>query len=525
MTHVILLSHLLTLAGAAAASPNLDAYNVVWDLPSADAKGSMPAGNGDIGLNVWVERSGDLVLLIGKTDAWDENMRLVKVGKVRVRFDPPLAVTNAFRLELNLRDGAITIQNPTTEIRVWADANHPVIQVDAKSLNGQPLAATAIAELWRTSKQPCDPGYPNFPGFPSFSWPDTVLKSASKQIGWFHRNTASPWLENLKLQKLDALAQAAKDPLLGRTFGALVRGDNFTAVADTVLKTARPAGNFSLRVHVLTQTAGTADAWQAALEKQADAVDALSAADRWAAHGRWWEAFWNRSWIYADGNKAAETVTRAYTLQRWMNACAGRGAFPIKFNGSIFVVDPGGKNNLDADYRRWGGCYWWQNTRLVYWTMPSAGDFDLMPALFDMYLKALPARQLATKIYYGHGGAFFPETMTFWGAYNDRNYGPNRTGKPDGLTDNQFIRRYWQGGIEMIALMLDYYEFTQDAKFRDATLIPFASEIITFFDQHWKRGADGKILFHPSQSLETWWDCTNPTPEIAGLRYVIPRLQ
>jgi hypothetical protein len=123
---------------------------------------------------------------------------------------------------------------------------------------------------------------------------------------------------------------------------------------------------------------------------------------------------------------------------------------------------------------------------------------------------------------------FFPETMSFWGNYLDQGdlgYGTNRAGKSDGLTDNQYIRRYWQGGIEMVALMLDYYDLTQDANFRDTTLLPFATEIITFFDQHWQRGPDGKILFHPAQSLETWWDCTNPLPEIAGLRYVLPRLQ
>ncbi|MCX7046919.1 MAG: DUF5703 domain-containing protein [Candidatus Sumerlaeota bacterium] len=509
-----------------AKTDSLDRCNVVWDSPSADAKGSMPAGNGDIGLNVWVEPSGDLVFLISKTDAWDENMRLVKVGKVRVRFTPPLAQAGKpFTQTLQLAQGRVLIRTADAEVSVWADANHPVIQVDAKSLAGQPLAASAAVELWRVSKQPCDPGYPNFPGSPAFSWPDTVLKSTPEQIGWFHRNAASPWLANLKLQKLDTLAQSDSDPILGRVFGAVVRGDNFTATSDTALKTAQPVNTLSLRVHVLTRAGGTADEWRAALEKQVDAVEALPAADRWTAHCRWWEGFWNRSWIYADGAKAAESVTRAYTLQRWINACAGRGEFPIKFNGSIFVVDHADKRGFDADFRAWGGCYWWQNTRLIYWSMLTAGDFDLMPALFGMYMKALPSRQLATKTYYGHSGAFYPETMTFWGACNDRNYGPDRTNKADGLTDNQFIRRYWQGGIEMIALMLDYYDLTQDAKFRDDTLLPFATQIIAFFDQHWKRGPDGKILFHPSQSLETWWDCANPLPEIAGLRYVIPRLQ
>jgi len=35
-------------------------YNVVWDSPSADCHGSMPLGNGDIGLNAWAQTDGKL---------------------------------------------------------------------------------------------------------------------------------------------------------------------------------------------------------------------------------------------------------------------------------------------------------------------------------------------------------------------------------------------------------------------------------------------------------------------------------
>ena len=40
----------------------LDNYNVVWRSPSQRPRDSMPTGNGKIGLNVWVEQNGDLVL-------------------------------------------------------------------------------------------------------------------------------------------------------------------------------------------------------------------------------------------------------------------------------------------------------------------------------------------------------------------------------------------------------------------------------------------------------------------------------
>ena len=59
----------------------LDSYNVVWNSPSENAHDSMPLGNGDVGINAWVEPSGDLVFYVSKTDAWDENARLCKIGR------------------------------------------------------------------------------------------------------------------------------------------------------------------------------------------------------------------------------------------------------------------------------------------------------------------------------------------------------------------------------------------------------------------------------------------------------------
>jgi len=105
-----------------AADP-LDCYNVVWDSPSKDAHGSMPLGNGDVGINAWVENSGDLVFYVSKTDAWDENARLCKIGRVRMKFDPPLAVKAGFRQELKLRDGVIEIRAQLSATRQAPENN------------------------------------------------------------------------------------------------------------------------------------------------------------------------------------------------------------------------------------------------------------------------------------------------------------------------------------------------------------------------------------------------------------------
>jgi alpha-L-fucosidase 2 len=72
--------------------------------------------------------------------------------------------------------------------------------------------------------------------------------------------------------------------------------------------------------------------------------------------------------------------------------------------------------------------------------------------------------------------------------------------------------------------MLDYYGGTQDRAFLCDTLLPVAGGVAAFFDQHWKRDEKGKIRFEPACSLEACHSVVNPLPEIAGLKYILPRL-
>lgn len=225
------------------------------------------------------------------------------------------------------------------------------------------------------------------------------------------------------------------------------------------------------------------------------------------------------------GRSVGEVITRGYALQRFVSACGGRGAYPIKFNGSIFTVDPREPDEpFDPDYRRWGGPYWFQNTRLAYWPMLAAGDLDLMEPFFGMYRAALPFCRDRTRLYFGHDGAFYPETMTFWGAYATDNYGWDRTGKPISQVDNPYIRWYYDGALELLTLMLERYDYRPDEAFRRQVLLPTARAVIAFYDQHYPRDEQGRIRLYPAQALETWQDAVNPLPPIAGLRHVLDRL-
>jgi alpha-L-fucosidase 2 len=94
----------------------------------------MPLGNGDIVLNVWTEASGDVVFYLSKTDAWDENARLLTLGRVRVSLNPnPFAEAAQFCQGMDLAEACLHIEGTgragTTTFRIWADANRPVVRV------------------------------------------------------------------------------------------------------------------------------------------------------------------------------------------------------------------------------------------------------------------------------------------------------------------------------------------------------------------------------------------------------------
>jgi hypothetical protein len=532
---------LVSTAPAAGSPGGLESCNVVWNSPGQDYRDSMPVGNGDLGLNVWTEPNGDLVFLIGKDDAWTENAQLVKLGRVRVRLTPnPFAGAAGFRQELNLRAGAIEISDAAGDrMTVWLDANRPVAHVEVQTK--LPTDMQAAVELWRLQPRVTRQGGGEIFGLGVFrEWnnlpdkklvidPDTILPAAHNSLVWCHRNERSLYPLVFANQHLESLLPKYPDPLLHRTFGACLKGPGLVSADDQTLKSEQPSTSHRLDLIGLTQPTDTLEQWRKALDQLVADTDAVNLKTAHQATQKWWNDFWQRSWIYVSGDSRAQKVTQGYALQRWMNACAGRGALPMKYNGSIFTVgqepppgtpyDPA-KGEHNADYRNWGGNLWFQNTRLVYWPMIASGDFDLLAPFYQMYRDDLPLEQDRTRQIYHHHGAAFPETIFFWGLPNNNDYG---WGNPGPDMENHWIRWHVNNGLELTTMLLDTYETTQDADFARHTLLPLAGEIMVWFDEHWQR-VDGRLHFEPSAALETRQWAVNPTPDLAGLKSVLPRL-
>ncbi len=547
-------------------------YNVVWDSPSKDASGVMPLGNGDIAAGVYAIENGDLYLLLSKNDAYTYQGDIFKTGRVRVSLSPnPFQAGKPFRQTLDLATGSIRIEADGVTLRIWADANRPVYHVEITG--PEELTVTARPEFWKRFNH-CsfnNGGYTLPDAVPAKEPTQDVKLERNGRILWYYAvGNRSIYADDLKAYNVESMAAKFADPFRFNTFGNLlemevggqkaeVRGQTSPEQKDRVL--AGTGKVFDIRIHALTLQAPETAKWIEAIEGLA-AKPVETKAD-WKKHCHWWSAFWDRSWISvsditvaadsrgklsgeaASGQREDEDggalVAQSYNVFRFLMACQSRGRVQTKFNGGLFTQQlmlkekrafaadqPDGRSLTHEDDRLWGRRFTYQNQRLLYWPMLASGDFDLMKPFFDYYSSRLEMRRAITKAWFGHEGAYFRENIEPTGAERESCPTPQiilplKT-KVGEKYKGWYHDYYFTGGLETTAMMLDYVNFSGDTAFRDNVLVPFAREVLLFFDKHYQRGADGKLRLDPAQVLETWWIAVNPAPDIGGLRFCLDEL-
>lgn len=181
-----------------------------------------------------------------------------------------------------------------------------------------------------------------------------------------------------------------------------------------------------------------------------------------------------------------------------------------------------------------------------------------MRSMLDFYARMLPFAQARSAAQFRHatvggalsdGAVLFEETTTQFGTYEEGNWGCNAstdrstvTTRPEGASQNRFIRFHFTGSLEMSLMALDLYDTTQDPTDVEAYLPLIAAVVKGYLQRFPNRDArTGKIDMWPSQALETYGchnfsgaeggglpsrtTCmTNPSTDIAGLMAVLPRL-
>ncbi len=506
-------------------NPALDTNDVVWTTPSADAAGSMPIGNGEVVLNAWTEAAtGDLMILIGRTDALSEICRILKLGRVRIHLSPSPAA-GEFRQALHLRDGTISFEMGGDHLRLFVDPAANVVHVAGKF--ARPRTVRASLETWRTADRAL-PDAEAGSGWTVQGGPFPKAESADRVedertgVTWFHRNETSVVPRLWEEQSLTGL-RGAFDPLLHRTFGGRLWGKGLVGASGGAIASPKPIANLDLTIATHTEQ-GSLAGWRKGLDAQAKGSPLGRAEGR---NRKWWNGFWNRSWIAVGGaDEDAVRIERGYALQRYAQAIQGRGEFPIKFNGGYFCVQPAAMGKpFDPDWRQWGDSQWYQNVRFTVAPDLAAGDADLMDSFFRIYERARPLAESRTALYHGASGAYFPETMSPFGTYAGGDYGWDRKGKRPNQVDSPWWRYAWNQGPELVQVMLDRYEYTHDERFLRAELLPMAESVLRYFDTRFRKDADGRIVLDPAQAVETYWQgVVNDMPTTAGLNAVPRRL-
>lgn len=323
--------------GAQAASvvgESLPAYNEVWTSKSTDITGSMPIGNGVQAANVWVE-GNQLRLLLTAGDAWEENVRLAKVGRLDITFSPNPFESGGFRQELKLHEGELVItagSSPAITTRIWAGANEQTIHVesDAPSAFTVDVALTNLRP--KNNPTPATSSFTfmdlvntedGYVGIQPKIWADGV-QDVPGAVRWAHHNGASAYDEIMRLQKLDPAVQ--DDPLTGRTFGGQVRGEGFDRVSATrLLSTGGTSHRLDITLHSsIDASAGWRQTWGKEIGDLADASAATPVEQLRTDHRGWWDQYWNRSYIFVTGDADATKVTKGWLHTRYVQAVAGR---------------------------------------------------------------------------------------------------------------------------------------------------------------------------------------------------------
>ncbi|MCM8816297.1 MAG: hypothetical protein NC913_02145, partial [Candidatus Omnitrophica bacterium] len=233
-------------------------------------------------------------------------------------------------------------------------------------------------------------------------------------------------------------------------------------------------------------------------------------------HKNSFKNLWANSFLTILGDDEWRKIEGAWYLWRFYLAGCTSNHMVGKFNGGNYLYN--------KDLRSWGGPFWFQNTRLMFWGCLKTGDDELLLRFFRLYLEALPFQKERIKCWFGHDGAIFPETMHFFGAFR-KECVKNLLKKTDiSQQVNPYIRWYYTGSLELLWMMINFYYHSKDNNFADTMLKPLAEAILDFFLEHFSIDKNGKLKLEPAQSLETWWDVVNPADQISGLRAVVPAM-
>ncbi|MGL4736086.1 MAG: DUF5703 domain-containing protein [Cellulosilyticaceae bacterium] len=521
--------------------------DVVYHTLGETDRSAMPIGNGELAASVWVDQLGDICFYLSRTDAISELDRTIKLGMFKISLEPRQFSAECFKQTLKIGDGTISLEGADGAVMIWIDRVEACVCIEGDFR--QEVRAKTQFINWRTEER----------GLHGFSAHETRVKETADhvineagEVLFYHQNGQNTINELARLQGMEDYVDQIPDFLTHRIFGGMT-------------KTRQHEMGFELCIMTLSEQT-TEEAFTTVLRERLNHFVLMQESKLRTQTA--WRTYWEKSYIFIKGDpelnnrynedlepfikepteytcECESSITKAYIFTKYMNACCNEGTFPVLYNGLLFNLCPGGNQHLsienfgkvftsqpesynlqvNPDERSWCREHLWQNIRHPYCSLLARGEGEKLKVLLRYYRNFWGLNRARAKVYYHAQGQHNTEMTLSCGLQTAGIYGMDRTDKAPGYAENR-----WGGavdispGLELVSLMLDYYDFMKDTDFLETEVLPYFKELLQYIETRFPKIEDRKMSIGPINAVETYRDTINPIPIIAGLRSTLERV-
>ncbi len=251
------------------------------------------------------------------------------------------------------------------------------------------------------------------------------------------------------------------------------------------------------------------------------------------SHETWWRSFWERSSLEfpADDGSHLRHLA-AFELYRYYMACSTdcRRETPLGWFNDLLgyneaSVWTGVQTNAMESFQGWYGT-------------ARTGDLDTLGSQLGSYVRLLPAMQRWVHDNFGHDGAVVPYThyivQPFLGSGqittkiggtigSERDYGFRAVAQSFG--GSLPFQLNTNGNLYLLMLFCDYAALSDDERFIEDGLRPYATGAMSYYRHRYpNKAAGGHTDFTPSSAQENYFYATDSAELLAGMKSLLPRL-
>jgi len=513
--------------------PTMEQPWIVMTEPAARPVEGIPLGNGRMGTLVWTT-PGSVEFQINRVDVFTVNRHTAGAhfpgqtdyggGSARVSIavcGEPFRPGPHFSQWLSMADARCEVRGEGVRIACWVAAEDDVLVVEVTDEHESPQPIKVQLTMWR------EPEVNNGGHTATYTWcrgkGHVTIVQTFREAEHFCTSAVAVMSTavNAQILEADATSRILRLPP--------ARGSHVVLIASAASMDER------------SDTGAVAERILAAIA----APQAVAKAE--ARHRCWWREFWGRTCVRItspDGH--GEQAARDRELFLYHMVCTSRGAYPPKWNGSIFLTD--------GDARDWGTQFWLWTMEMLYWPLHAADACDLTEPFFEMYRQALPTMATAARQRWDANGFFLPETMPFDGPvelptdlvteYRQRflhdpagasvsqrlasccSYDWHleaSTSRPDpAFAGYSWISHVASSGAELAVHAWWRYRYTGDHVWLATHAYPFLRGVVEFYRSLACRGDDGFWHIHGTNAHEDFWGVTDSIMDMAAIRGTVP---